>query len=346
MTPRRLAPAFLAALLTGPALAADGGPLPGEIVTRIGQIAAVPADARKVPGYAGAWRNADAQDKVLARLAALEARATPPCTDVKVLATVQAAPDLIETRPVRIHHALDRWTVQACGKTREYDVWYRFERNSSQLVVAEHGAGDFQATLDPAYRRLRELAEARRNEERGGMVRWLNLPVPPDSVPAATTAASAGGAWSADFVPLGENGRDWTQLVAVQGLPRSRGAGQALALLEGMQAARARRCGVPAGTVEALGWGDGRQGGETLQTVLICPQVPDTNFAELAVVKAIEGPDYLYVIQRAWRQPAGTLAQVRADGAGPQAAAEAFLAQVRLCNPAVDTAACPAPFPR
>ncbi len=326
-----------------PATAADSGPLPGEIVTRIGQVAAVPADQRRVPGFAGAWRRAEAQDKVVERIAALEARSTPPCRDVQVTDTVQAAPDLIETRPAPVHHALERWTVSACGNRRQYDVWYRYERDASRLVVADSDAGDFQAVLDPPYRRLRELAAARRADEAAGQVRWLNLPLPPASLPAGNSHGPGG--WSADFVPAGESIRDWTQLVSVQGLPRRNVPGQALALLEGMQAARARRCNVPAGPVEALGWGDGQRG-ETLQTVLVCPRVPDTNFAELAVVKAIEGPDFLYVIQRAWRLPAGDADRVRADSREPQAAAEAFLAGVRLCDPAAGKTDCAAPFPR
>jgi|GEM_PF-2010563 len=338
-----LAISLVVALAAGFAAAADSGALPGEIVTRIGQVGAIPADQRRVPGFAGAWRRAADQDKVVERISAVEARNTPPCRDVKVVGSVQAAPDLIETRPARIHHALERWTVRACGVSRDYDVWYRYERDASRLVVAESGATDFQAELDPPYRRLRELAAARRAEEAAGRVRWLNLPLPADSLPAGNRHGPGG--WSADFVPAGENYREWTQLVSVQGLPRSRGTGQALALLEGMQAARVRQCGVAAGPVEALGWGDGRQG-ETLQTVLVCPRVPDTNFAELAVVKAIEGPDFLYVIQRAWRLPADSEDKVRAASRGPRAAAEAFLAGVKLCDPAGDRAACPAPFPR
>ena len=156
---RRLLAALL--LAAGPALADGAGPLPGELVTRIGQVAALPADARKVPGHAGAWRRAEAQQRVVDRIEALEARGDKPCRAVKVVDTVQAAPDLIETRPQRVHHALERWTVQACGTTRVYDVWYRFERGASRLVVADSDATEFQAVLDPPYRRLRELAAAR-----------------------------------------------------------------------------------------------------------------------------------------------------------------------------------------
>ena len=125
--------ATLALALAGASLSVGaGGPLPGEIVTRIGQVAAIPADQRKVPGFAGAWRPAAAQDKVVERIAALAARATPACRHIHVTATRQAAPDLIETRPTRIHHALERWTVDACGTPRDYDVWYRYERNASR----------------------------------------------------------------------------------------------------------------------------------------------------------------------------------------------------------------------
>lgn len=335
---------LLAALLfsAGPALADAAGPLPGELVTRIGQVAALPADARKVPGHAGAWRRAEAQQRVIDRIEALEARGDKPCRAVKVVDTVQAAPDLIETRPQRVHHALERWTVQACGTIRVYDVWYRFERGASRLVVADSDATEFQAVLDPPYRRLRELAAARQAEEAGGAVRWLNLPLPGDSVPVANH--SAAGGWSADFVPLGDDPREWTQLIGVQGMPRSKQPGQALRLLEGMQDARARRCGVPAGPVETL-LPDASASGAA-QTLLVCPQVPGTNYAELAVVKAIEGPDFLYVVQRAWRLPAGKADALVADSRGPREAAEAFLAQVRLCNPAADRSACPAPYPR
>lgn len=334
------------AIVAGPALTADSGPLPGEIVTQIGQIAAIPADARKVPGFAGAWRRADAQDKVIERIAQLEARAKPACSKVTVLDTVQAAPDLIETRPSRVHHALERWTIDACGVRKDYNVWYRFERDASRLAVVEANAGDFQAELDLPYRRLLELAAARRSEEASGGARWLNLPLPADTVPAASSAAPTGksGAWSADFVPAGQTIRDWTELVSVQGYPRTRSSGQARALLEGMQAVRASRCGVSAGAIEALRWGDGADG-DILQTTLLCPRVPDTNYAELAVVKAIEGLDTLYVVQRAWRLPAADEATVRAASRGPQAAAEAFLAQVRLCDPARDARNCSAPFP-
>jgi hypothetical protein len=331
-----------ALLLAGQALAADRGPLPGEIVTRIGQVAAIPADQRKVPGFAGSWRHAAAQDKVLERIVALESR-VKPCTDVRVVDTVQAAPDLIETRPQRIHHALERWTVNACGATRQYDAWYSFEKSASRLMVAESGTGDFQATLDPPYRRLLELAAARSAEEAGGNVRWLNLPLPADSMPVANASSAAG--WSADFVPVGDSPREWTQLVSVQGLPRLKSAGQARALLEGMQQARGRRCGVAPGAVDAVP-GEEATSGTSVQTYLVCPQVPDTNYAEIAVVKAIEGPDYLYVIQRAWRLPAADAARIQFDSRQPKAAAEAFLAQVRLCNPASDRPACPSPFPR
>lgn len=338
--------AVLALALAAISLSAGaGGPLPGEIVTRIGQVAAIPADQRLVPGFAGAWRPVAAQRRVVERIAALAARATPACADTQVVATVQAAPDLIETRPARVHHALERWTVQVCGKPQDFDVWYRYERDASRLVVTESRADDFQGELDPPLGRLRELAAARRADEASGRVRWLNLPLPPDTVPAATQAAPVGkpGPWSADFVPLGESIREWTQLISVQGLPRS-GEGQARALLEGMQAARARACDVPAGPVVAMPSADPTEG-EHIKTVLACPRVPDTNFAEMAVVKAIETPDRLYLIQRSWRLPATDGDTLRADSRKAQAAAEAFLDQVRLCNPAADTRPCPAPFP-
>ena len=335
---------LLAALLlaSAPALADEVGPLPGEVVTRIGQVAALPADARKVPGYAGAWRRAAAQQQVIERIQAFEARGDKPCRAIEVTDTVQAAPDLIETRPQRVHHALERWTVQACGTTRVYDVWYRFESGASRLVVADSGANEFQAVLDPPYRRLRELAATRQAEEAGGGVRWLNLPLPADSMPVANHSGKDG--WSADFVPLGDAPREWTQLIGVQGLPRSPQPGQAVRVLEGMQEVRARRCGVPAGAVEALL--PEASASAAAQTFLVCPQVPGTNYAELAVVKAIEGPDYLYVVQRAWRLPAAKADAVVTDSRGPRAAAEAFLAQVHLCNPAVDRSACPAAYPR
>lgn len=337
---RRLLAALL--LASAPALADEVGPLPGEVVTRIGQVAALPADARKVPGYAGAWRRAAAQQQVIERIQALEARGDKPCRAIEVTDTVQAAPDLIETRPQRVHHALERWTVQACGTTRVYDVWYRFESGASRLVVADSGANEFQAVLDPPYRRLRELAATRQAEEAGGGVRWLNLPLPADSMPVANHSGKDG--WSADFVPLGDAPREWTQLIGVQGLPRSPQPGQAVRVLEGMQEVRARRCGVPAGAVEALL--PEASASAAAQTFLVCPQVPGTNYAELAVVKAIEGPDYLYVVQRAWRLPAAKADAVVTDSCGPRAAAEAFLAQVHLCNPAVDRSACPAAYPR
>ena len=336
-------------LLLGLALVASlrvagAGPLPGEVITRIGQVAAVPADQRKVPGYAGAWRQASAQDKVVERIRDLEERRGKACRDVIVIDTVQAAPDLIETRQRRVHHALERWSVQACGAVRHYDVWYSFEASRSQLKVSESSATDFQAELDPPLRRLQELAAIRSTEEAAGQVRWLNLPLPSDSVPVANSAGARG--WLADFVPLGDNPREWTQLIGVQGLPRVTSPAQARTLLEGMQQARQTRCGVPAGPVEAVpGDGDGVSAA-TVQTYLVCPRVPDTNYAELAVVKAIEGPDYLYVIQRAWRLPAGDAARLQADSVEPRAAAEAFLAKVRLCNPASDRQACPAPYPR
>jgi hypothetical protein len=101
---------------------------------------------------------------------------------------------------------------------------------------------------------------------------------------------------------------------------------------------------VPAGAVEALL--PEASASAAAQTFLVCPQVPGTNYAELAVVKAIEGPDYLYVVQRAWRLPAAKADAVVTDSRGPRAAAEAFLAQVHLCNPAVDRSACPAAYPR
>ena len=337
---RRLLAALL--LASAPAVADEARPLPGEIVTRIGQVAALPADARKVPGYAGAWRRAAAQQQVIERIQALEARGDKPCRAIEVTDTVQAAPDLIETRPQRVHHALERWTVQACGTTRVYDVWYRFESGASRLVVADSGANEFQAVLDPPYRRLRELAATRQAEEAGGGVRWLNLPLPADSMPVANHSGKDG--WSADFVPLGDAPREWTQLIGVQGLPRSPQPGQAVRVLEGMQEVRARRCGVPAGAVEALL--PEASASAAAQTFLVCPQVPGTNYAELAVVKAIEGPDYLYVVQRAWRLPAAKADAVVTDSRGPRAAAEAFLAQVHLCNPAVDRSACPAAYPR
>ena len=237
--------AVVLALSTVMVRAAEPGPLPGEIVTRIGQVAAIPADERVVPGHAGAWRMAAAQRQVLDSIKAHEARAAKPCQDVRVTDSVQAAPDLLETRPRAVHHALEHWTVQACGAARQYEVWYRFEKDKSRVLVADSAGADFQAELDPPYRRLRELAAARRQEEAGGGVRWLNLPLPPDTLPAANESSPRG--WSADFVPLGETLRDWTQLVSVQGLPRSKSSGQALLLLEGMQRSRASRCGVPAG---------------------------------------------------------------------------------------------------
>ena len=114
--------AVVLALSTVMVRAAEPGPLPGEIVTRIGQVAAIPADERVVPGHAGAWRMAAAQRQVLDSIKAHEARAAKPCQDVRVTDSVQAAPDLLETRPRAVHHALEHWTVQACGAARQYEV--------------------------------------------------------------------------------------------------------------------------------------------------------------------------------------------------------------------------------
>lgn len=329
--------------LSLPGTAAVAGPLPGETLPRIGQVAAIPADQRKVPGFAGAWRPGAAQDKVLDWIKGLQERATPACRDVRVIDTVQAAPDLIESGARPTHHALESWEVDACGKALRYDVWYRFEKGASRLAVIDAKGADFQAELDPPYRRLRELAEARRSEEAGGKARWLNLPLPPDTLPTANR--SDGRGWSADFAPLGETLQDWTQLVSVQGLPRVGAKGQAVALLEGMQKARAARCGVPAGEVDLQPPGSNAPHGVVASTYLLCPQVPGTNYAEMAVVKAIEGPDWLYVVQRAWRLPADSAEAVRSASREPREAAEAFLAKVQLCNPALERSACPAPFP-
>lgn len=340
---RRGSGLFLLLALALPGRSAVAGPLPGETVTRIGQVAAIPADQRTVPGFAGAWRSAATQGKVLDWIKGLQARATPACRDIRVIDTRQAAPDLIENGARPAHHALESWEVEACGATVSYDVWYRFQKDASRLVVIDAQGADFQSDLDPPYRRLRELAEARRIEEASGKQRWLNLPLPPDTVPVANR--SDGQGWSADFAPLGETVQDWTQLVSVQGLPRVRGTGQAVTLLEGMQKARAARCGVPAGEVELLPPGSNAPHGVVVRTYLLCPQVPGTNYAEMAVVKAIEGPDWLYVVQRAWRLPADSAEAVRSASREPREAAEAFLTSVQLCDPARERSACPAPFP-
>lgn len=130
---RRLLAALL--LASAPALADEAGPLPGEVVTRIGQVAALPADARKVPGYAGAWRRAAAQQQVIERIQALEARGDKPCRAIEVTDTVQAAPDLIETRPQRVHHALERWTAQACTVSRTSMAAQRGSPRASRAVM-------------------------------------------------------------------------------------------------------------------------------------------------------------------------------------------------------------------
>jgi hypothetical protein len=287
------------------------GRLPGEIVTRIGQVAALPADARKVPGHAGAWRRAEAQQRVIDRIEALEARGDKPCRAVRWRYRA-GRPDLIETRPQRVHHALERWTVQACGATRVYDVWYRFERGASRLVVADSDATEFQAVLDPPYRRLRELAAARQAEEAGGGVRWLNLPLPGDSVPVANHSGKGG--WSADFVPLGDDPREWTQLIGVQGLPRSKQPGQALRLLEyaGRPRPPLRRARRPRRNPAARGQRQRR--GPDL------PRLPPGAGHQLRRAGRGEGhrgPDQLYVVQRAWRLPAGKADALVADSRGP-----------------------------
>ena len=76
----------------------------------------------------------------LGQIQRLEEARTPACTQFKVRDTVQAAPDLIDTRAPRIHHALERWTVEACGAFRRYDVWYRFQPGSSRLAVSPSDA--------------------------------------------------------------------------------------------------------------------------------------------------------------------------------------------------------------
>lgn len=320
-------------------------PLPGEQIPPAGQIAPVPADARVVPGFAGAWRKAEGQKLALEQIQRLEGLRTPACTQFKVRDTVQAAPDLIDTQAPRIHHALERWTVEACGAFRAYDVWYRFQPGSSRLAVSPSEEADkpeVEKTLDPAYRRLRELAVRRQAEEARGQVRWLNLPLPADTLPAASQGDAQG--WSMDFVPVGEDYKEWTQLVSVQAIAR-RLAPSAQAWLGNMQATRARLCGQKPGPVEEIAQGDGDQG-PTLETYLVCPRVPDTNFAQLGLVRVIEGPEFLYVIQRSWRLPSGERAQVEAASAAPLDAARAFLKPIRLCNPTHDTRACPAPLPR
>mgnify|MGYP000381970695 CR=1 FL=1 len=52
------------------------------------------------------------------------------------------------------------------------------------------------------------------------------------------------------------------------------GAGQAVMLLEGMQRARATRCGVPAGEVSLLPPGANAPHGAVAQTFLVCPGCP------------------------------------------------------------------------
>ncbi|MDD3329347.1 MAG: hypothetical protein PHW25_19895 [Zoogloea sp.] len=318
--------------------------LPGEVVARIGQVAVVPADARRVPGQAGAWRPARSQSQVLERIQALEGRRTPPCTDVQVVETRQAAPDLFEGSPRVTHHVLDRWTVRACGTVRQYDAWYRFEKGSSSLVVIDNAGADFQAQLDAPYRRLRALATERAAADKTGLTPWINLPVPAGFVPALNESGPQG--WRVEFVPRGQTEDEWLELISVQGLPRRAAPGQALTLLEGMQETRASRCGIPAGPVELRLPGHSVPQGQVVQTYLICPRVLDTNYAELSLVKAIEGPDWLYVVQRTWRLPASSAERVQADSHKARAQAEAFLAEVRLCHPVTDAGTCPAAFPR
>ena len=163
-------------------------------------------------------------------------------------------------------------------------------------------------------------------------MRWLNLPLPPDTMPA-TTQAPAGkhGPWSADFVPLGESIREWTQLVSVQGLPRIAGSGQGRAMLEGMQAARAkclRRRRLARSSPCRLAT---RPRGETLKTVPRLPQVPaPTSPAGRGQGHRRAGPDLrdparLAAARRRCRQRAPTAAR-------PQATADAFIDKVRCAT--------------
>ena len=338
----------LAALFLVPGLvaAADAGPLPGEMILPPGQLSPIPANARVVPGYAGTWRQSAAQETVRARILALEQKQPKPCAEPRIVDTVQAAPDLAETRPARIHHALERWTVSACGASRIYEVWYRFEPKASRVAVAESGSGDFQGELDPPYRRLLELAAERSREDAAGKARWLNLPLP-QAWTYAGQAGKPGQIWRTDFLPVGERQDAWTHMITVQGFPRGTGAGQARALLEGMHRAREARCGQPAGEIIADDPGRADSpAGDSLLTLLVCPKVPETNYAELSLAKAIEGPDFVYLVQRTWRLPAASADSLRQDSADVLRTGGHFLSLVRLCDAANRRSDCPAPFPR
>lgn len=333
-------------LLAATLARAEGGPLPGEQLLGPGQLAPLPADARVVPGYAGTWRRADSQERVRDRIVELEGRRAKPCTDVRVTDTEQAAPDLAETRPTRIHHALERWTVRACGATRSYEVWYRFAPGASRVAVAESGGGRFQGELDPPYRRLLELAAAHPRDADAGADprRWLNLPLPEGWHYASQSGGLPGQDWRTDFLPVGPRLPEWTDLISVQGLPRRPATGQARLYLEGLQASRQTRCGAAPEPIEALP-ADDATGRARLRTLLICPQVPGTDYAELALVQALEGPDILYVVQRAWRLPAADADSLRRDSADVLKTGAYFLSLVRLCPPATRMRDCPAPFP-
>jgi hypothetical protein len=302
---RRVLVVLLAFGLTSAGAAEPGagsgpGPLPGEIVTRIGQVAAIPADERLVPGYAGAWRMAAAQRQVLDSIKAHEARAARPCQDVRVTDSVQAAPDLLETRPRPVHHALEHWTVQACGAARQYEVWYRFEKDNSRVLVADSAGADFQAELDPPYRRLRELAAARRQELAAGGVRWLNLPLPADSLPSVPTAIArqsveAGAPTSPPSATASATGPSWSRCRACRAAKRP-GPGPRCCS-RGMQG----RAGHPLRHSRRTRSKAYCRWGPTAHRARPCKdpaRLPPRARHQLSpnwpVVKAIEGPDWLY----------------------------------------------------
>jgi iron complex transport system substrate-binding protein len=92
------APAGALLLAAGPALADEAGPLPASSSPASGRwLRCRPMPAR-CPA-AGAWRRAEAQQRVIDRIEALEARGDKPCRAVEVVDTVQAAP--ISSKPAR-----------------------------------------------------------------------------------------------------------------------------------------------------------------------------------------------------------------------------------------------------
>lgn len=125
-------------------------------------------------------------------------------------------------------------------------------------------------------------------------------PLPRDRSWVQITANSAGSAFLHEWVPTGQDGKQYQEILVAQAHPK-RAAGAAALQLQGMVQGASLRCKSSFSTKPRI---QVENGYTATYAQIFCGQERDRDTGAVMIIKIIDGIDSIYIVQRELRVPA------------------------------------------